>query len=148
MWSHAAGLRTAAIFGLLLSAAGVSACNQALTGARENTGSQPPPPPPPPLAILPSALELLVGQSVQLRTSGGDGSGWYWVSTDSSVASVSASGMVTATRAGTATIVAGDGSDCVFTSARPLNLKSVPGSGGHCAYTTIFVLEEWGRGRR
>jgi len=150
MSSSKAGLRTAALIGLLLSGAAGSGCNQAITGAGEVSGSQPllPPSPPPPLAIVPSTLELVVGQSAELGTNSGSASSFLWTSSDAAVALVSPGGTVIAVGTGTATITAGKGSDCAAISARPSAVQGAEGSGSGCAYATIFVLDPLDRGRR
>ena len=109
-WLHrAAPLAAAVLLGGL-------ACGE------DATGPPPPPPPPPPvattLAVTPASVQLSsLGETAQLSAEVRDqngrampGAAVTWTSADPSVASVDASGLVTAVGNGTATVTAASGS--------------------------------------
>ncbi|MGE0556611.1 MAG: Ig domain-containing protein, partial [Gemmatimonadales bacterium] len=86
-------------------------------GGGENSGPNPPPPPPPAtvasVAVTPAAPQLAPGESVQLAAQPRDASGnpvtgrtVTWSSNNTSAATVSSAGLVSALTAGTATITA------------------------------------------
>ena len=117
-----AGVRALAVAGgVALAAAGLLSCGDSSTGPAPRPPPPPPPPPPPvatTVAVSPAAAQLSsVGETVRLSAEVRDQNGRAmpgatvtWTSSDPSVVSVDASGLVTAAGDGTATVTAASGS--------------------------------------
>ena len=120
-WSSSdAGVATVSAAGLVsgISAgtATITAMSEGKTGTANMTVTSAPPPPPPAVAsvsVTPATASVTLGQTTQLTATPRDASGnaltgrvVTWASSNSAVASVNASGLVTGVAAGSATITA------------------------------------------
>jgi len=129
---------------LLMGALSVTGAALSLTGCTNPSGLDS-------IAVSPSTQSLAVGQTAQLGVTGTYGnashastqpvtSGVTWSSNSASVATVSASGLVTAIAAGTATITASaQGFNGPLSSTSTITVGSTSGSGGSTGGSVVSV---------
>jgi uncharacterized protein YjdB len=107
---------TGLVTGVSAGAATITAMSEGKTGTASITVTSPPPPPPPAVAsvsVTPATASVVAGQTVQLTATPRDASGnaltgrvVTWASSNTAVATVSSSGLVSGVTAGSATITA------------------------------------------
>jgi uncharacterized protein YjdB len=107
---------TGLVTGVSAGTVTITAMSEGKTGTASITVTAPPPPPPPAVAsvsVTPATASVVAGQTVQLTATPQDASGnaltgrvVTWASSNTAVATVNASGLVTGVSAGSATITA------------------------------------------